>query len=190
MTRPTRPLYFRMLRVRHLRPGWLASLVLFEGSCFVGILMTLAELTEWWAILVVPAAVAVVLKFNDAIAGALRRPLAVAQLNTPPPIGPIAVGRSPVPRPSRLTTSFSTDDAQLDPDARPGREVVRGIAPVPGTGRTHARKPRPGLAPATEPEPAIPDEPGPEQLPPEHFDHDGRSGPPRANPGHFMTGLS
>ena len=155
-----------MLRVRHLRPGWLASLVLFEGSCFVGILLTLAELTEWWAMLVVPAAVAVVLKFNDVIAGRAETAPGGRPAHTPPPIGPIAVGRSPVPRPSRLTTSFSTDDAQLDADARPGGEVVRGVAPVPGTGRTHARKPRPGLGPATEPEPAIPDEPGPEQRRP------------------------
>ncbi len=187
MSRPTRPLYFRILRIRHLRPGWLATLVLFEGSCFVGVILTLADLTNGWAMLAVPAAVAVVLKFNDAIAGVLKRPLAVAQLNMPRPLGPVAVGRSPVPRPSRPTSSFSTDDAQLDPDAHPGGEVVRGVASVPGSGRTHARKPRPGIGPTAEPEPAIPDEPGPEQLPSQHFDHDGRSGLPRANPGHFVT---
>jgi hypothetical protein len=191
MIPPARPLYFRILRVRHIRPGWLASLVIFEGSCFVGILLSFAELTDPWAILAVPAAVAVMLKFNDAVAGALKRPLAVAQLNTPGPRRSTAIGRSPVPGPSRLTTSFSTDDALADPEARPGGEVARGIAPVPGSGRSHARRPRPGIGPAAETEPAIPDEPGPEQglidqrSDPQGPDSEGPRPGPGTNPGHF-----
>lgn len=66
-----RPLYARVLRLRYLRPGWLLCFVFFEGMITLGVLLALAELVSWWAVLVLPAAVAVMVKLNDMVARAL-----------------------------------------------------------------------------------------------------------------------
>jgi hypothetical protein len=177
MRRVQRPIYLRMLRVRHLRPGPLLTLVLFEGSCFMGVLLALADVVTPWGMLLLPATVAALVKFNDVIAGALTRPLAIAQLRTPRPQEHGAVGRSPVPRPSRLTAWFSTDDAQLDPEAPPSGEVARGIASVPGQELHNGRRPQPGVRPhplATDP--AESDKP---------VRSDGADGRSRGNQGRF-----
>ena len=42
----------------------------------LGILLALAELVSWWGVLVLPVTVAVMVKLNDVVAGALTRPVA------------------------------------------------------------------------------------------------------------------
>jgi hypothetical protein len=91
-----RPLYARVLRLRHLRLRPLVAFLLFEGSIAFAILLVLADLVRVWAVVAIPAAVAVMVKLNDVIAGVLKRPLAVAQLSTPRPRDRTAVGRSRV----------------------------------------------------------------------------------------------
>lgn len=68
-----RPLYARLLRLRHLRPNGLLCFVYFEGVIALAILLALAELVSWWGVLVLPACVAVMVKVNDVIAGGARR---------------------------------------------------------------------------------------------------------------------
>jgi hypothetical protein len=68
------PLYARMLRLRHLSPGGLLCFVFLEGAIALGILLALAELVSWWGVLVLPVAVAVMVKFNDLVAGWLAPP--------------------------------------------------------------------------------------------------------------------
>ncbi len=63
-----------MLRLRHLQPGWLLCVLLFEGTIALGVLATLAEITSWWSILVLPVVVAVLVKAEDLATGARRRP--------------------------------------------------------------------------------------------------------------------
>lgn len=73
---PRRPLYARVLRLRHLQPSGLLCFVFFEGAIAAGVLLALAELVSWWAVPVLPATVALMVKLNDLIAGALaRRPV-------------------------------------------------------------------------------------------------------------------
>jgi hypothetical protein len=67
--------YHRLLRLRHYRPRPVVTAVLFEGSIVVPILLSLAELLEWWSVLVVPIAVAAAVKFNDVVIGVLHRPV-------------------------------------------------------------------------------------------------------------------
>jgi hypothetical protein len=63
------PLYWRALRLRHLHPnGWQRAL-LVEGVIGVAALLVLADLASAWALLVLPAAVALVVKANDLLAG-------------------------------------------------------------------------------------------------------------------------
>ena len=69
-TRDTRPLYARALRLKHIRPGSLLCFLYFEGSVFAGLVLVFAELAPWWVAIVLPVAVAVMVKVNDLIAGA------------------------------------------------------------------------------------------------------------------------
>jgi hypothetical protein len=77
------PLYHRLLRLRHYRPGSVMTFALFEGSIIVPALLAFAELLEWWSVLVIPVMSAVLVKFNDLVAGlpvrALLRPPAAAR---------------------------------------------------------------------------------------------------------------
>jgi hypothetical protein len=63
------PLYHRLLRLRHYRPGPLMTMVLFEGSIAVSAVLALAELLNWWSVLAIPLTVAAMVKFNDVVAG-------------------------------------------------------------------------------------------------------------------------
>jgi hypothetical protein len=63
------PLYARILHLRYVRPGGLLCFGYFEGAVAVGILLALAELAPWWAALVLPAFVALMVKVNDIVAG-------------------------------------------------------------------------------------------------------------------------
>jgi hypothetical protein len=130
------PLYWRMLRLRRLRPAPAATFLLFEGSILLGVLLALAEIISWWGAPVIPLAVAVMVKLNDMVASTLDlRPLAEAQLRTPRPRDWRPIGMSRVSSAGRLTTRIEADDAVADPTARPqpapAPGVARGVASVP-----------------------------------------------------------
>jgi hypothetical protein len=123
-----RPFYARALGLRYLRPNGLLCFFFFEGAIALATLLALAELVTWWAVVVLPGAIAVMVKINDVIAGVGVRAVARAEARaavraaarqaarhqarpaeTPAPhqleraveedgIGPVA-GRESVPRP-------------------------------------------------------------------------------------------
>jgi hypothetical protein len=67
--RVRRPFYSRLLGLRHLRlRGWQRA-VLAEGSLAVAVLLVLADLATAWTLLVLPVAVAAVVKLHDVVAG-------------------------------------------------------------------------------------------------------------------------
>ncbi|GAA4713779.1 hypothetical protein [Phytohabitans rumicis] len=68
-----RPLYARVLRLRHLSPGGVLCFVFFEGALALGLLLALAELVSWWVVLILPGSVALMVKVNDMVAGAVSR---------------------------------------------------------------------------------------------------------------------
>ncbi|WP_051366843.1 hypothetical protein [Hamadaea tsunoensis] len=63
------PYYARILRLKYLRPGGLLCFFFFEGAIALATLLAMAELVSWWAVLVLPGAVAAMVKINDVIAG-------------------------------------------------------------------------------------------------------------------------
>ncbi|WP_406567875.1 hypothetical protein [Dactylosporangium fulvum] len=67
------PLYVRVLRLRHLHIGGFVSFLLFECMIAAGVLLALAEFVSWWAVPVLPAIVAVMVKVNDMVIGSSRR---------------------------------------------------------------------------------------------------------------------
>ena len=74
-----RPLYARLLRLRHITPSGFLCFVFLEGTVALGALLALAELVSWWGVLVLPATVALMVKLNDVIAGALTAAAAPAR---------------------------------------------------------------------------------------------------------------
>lgn len=66
------PLYWRLLRLRHIHPnGWQRAL-LAEGVLAVALVLVLAEKASVWTLLVLPVVVAALVKVNDLLAGGLR----------------------------------------------------------------------------------------------------------------------
>jgi len=143
----TRTGYARLLRLRHINLGFYPSLLLFEGSVAVGAVLAFGDGIHPLGAVAIPVAVAVMVKFNDVVAGLLARPVAEAQLRRSRS-APVVVGRSPVPRPSRLTQWIDRDDAvpyemPADDEPRDGAVggVARGVAAVPDA----RRPPAPGV---------------------------------------------
>lgn len=71
--RPRRSWYARALRLRHLYLPHAWCVVFFEGAIALGVLMALTELVSWWVVPVLPLTVAVMVKLNDVVAGAVER---------------------------------------------------------------------------------------------------------------------
>ncbi|MER7460193.1 hypothetical protein [Micromonospora sp. NPDC126480] len=72
-----RPLYARVLGLRFVNPGGVLCFVFFEGAIALAALLALAELVTWWAVLVLPATVAVMVKLNDLVAARVVRSAAL-----------------------------------------------------------------------------------------------------------------
>lgn len=68
------PIYSRLLRLKHVRPGPVQRALLGEGAFAVALLLVLAGLVSAWALLVLPVAVAIVVKCHDVLAASLHRP--------------------------------------------------------------------------------------------------------------------
>jgi hypothetical protein len=66
------PLYWRVLRLRHLRPNGWQRAVLVEGVFVLAVVLVLADVATAWTLLVLPLASAVLVKGHDMLAGLLR----------------------------------------------------------------------------------------------------------------------
>ena len=78
-----KPLYSRLLRLSHISPNIWQRALLGEGALAVGIVLVLADLATAWTILVLPLAVAAVVKAHDLLAGLLQRPARVSPPKAP-----------------------------------------------------------------------------------------------------------
>ena len=93
------PLYARVLRLRHVHPGGLLCFLFFEGAVALGILLALADFAPWWSALVLPVAVAAMVKINDFVAGwNARARLVPAHARAGNGWRPMSTGRVAVPR--------------------------------------------------------------------------------------------
>lgn len=146
------PLYARVLGLQYVNPGGVLCFVFFEGAIALGILLAFAELVSWWAVLLLPASVAVMVKINDVVAGAvarsaarmpedererfgremadlLREDAAVGRATVPEdPADPVtanAAGRDPVTAndAGRDAVAMTTGSGRRDPTARRSHQV-------------------------------------------------------------------
>jgi hypothetical protein len=130
------PLYVRVLRLRQLQVGGLASFVLFECMIAIGVLLALAELVSWWAVPILPAAVAVMVKVNDVVAGPLQRRRAAEQAGSG---AALRAGQS-----ARAAGGAGSGGARTTSGAEPGMARAAGGA-EPGMARA-ASGAEPGMA--------------------------------------------
>jgi hypothetical protein len=116
-----RPLYARVLRLRHLRAGGVACFLLFEGVIAAAGVLALVGVVSWWAVPVLPVAVAAMVKLNDVVAGRLHA----------------SAGRgADAGRPERLATPHAPADTAR---SRSAGEVARAEAgPAPSSGGAEA----------------------------------------------------
>jgi predicted secreted protein len=85
-----RPVYAKVLGLQYLRPSSLLCFAFFEGAIVLAALLALAELAQWWVVLILPMSVAAMVKLNDVIAGAVVK--AGSSVGAPK-----ALGRATVP---------------------------------------------------------------------------------------------
>jgi hypothetical protein len=69
---PKPPLYWRVLRLRTIRPNGWQRAVLVEGVLTVAVILTLADVASAWTLLVLPLASMVLVKGHDVLATWLR----------------------------------------------------------------------------------------------------------------------
>jgi hypothetical protein len=95
-----RPLYARVLRLRYLEPSATLCFVFLEGAVALAVLLALAELVDWWGVLILPGCVAAMVKVNDLVAGAVVHSTQRTTADHPgrvwQPVEPV-VGRAAVP---------------------------------------------------------------------------------------------
>jgi len=153
------PLYSRLLRLKHVHPnGWQRAL-LAEGSLAVAGLLVLADLATAWTLLVLPVAVAGVVKANDLLAGFLARRSRAAptrlSATTPPgsepatdPVPTQAVADGPDGPGLAATADVGAGD-RPDLGEAPDAADARDVDPVPAqdAARDQDAAPGPGHAP-------------------------------------------
>ena len=165
-----RPLYARLLGLRFVNPGGVLCFLFFEGSVALAVLLALAELVTWWAVLVLPVAVAAMVKLNDMVAEVVVRTAALVpeqerdrfRRQMEPVVGRARVPSRPAraprrgPRaPTRRCGPPAADDqvvrydegaTWVDPRRRPGCPDPIGVAPPSGPARRRPAVGRRGSA--------------------------------------------
>jgi hypothetical protein len=67
-----RPLYPRLLHLQNVHPNAWQRALLGEGALALAVLLVLADLATAWILLILPVAVALVVKAHDLLAGHLN----------------------------------------------------------------------------------------------------------------------
>ena len=67
------PLYWRLLRLRNIRPNGWQRAVFVEGVLALSLVLVLADVASAWTLLVLPLCSAAAVKAHDVLVGLLRR---------------------------------------------------------------------------------------------------------------------
>jgi hypothetical protein len=128
------PLYVRMLRLKRIRPGGVMCFLLFEGVIALALLLSLAELVNWWSVLVLPATVAGLVKINDMVADAYTRSDATMRFTIRRGPGSVR-GTAPVPQTRRREADVEPQTEVLRPVGRRRATNQRPFIPATGSRR-------------------------------------------------------
>jgi hypothetical protein len=67
------PMYWRLLRLRHVHPNGWQRAVLLEGMVAVALVLVLAGVASLWTLLALPVVAASLVKVHDLLVGGIRR---------------------------------------------------------------------------------------------------------------------
>jgi hypothetical protein len=144
-------LYWRILRLRHVRPNSWQRAAFFEGSLAVAAVLVLADLASAWLLIALPAAVALVVKAHDVFVGWLRPDRASTTSE-------VAFGG--MSKPADDIVAYITGEKDVvapeaiaDKDAKPETSPKARTTSKPASKPRSARAAQPGAAVAPEPEP-------------------------------------
>jgi hypothetical protein len=133
-----RPMYARALFLRNIDPGPVLCFFFFEGAIAAGATLALAGLVPWWAVAVLPATVAAMVKLNDVVGGSAKRRA-----------GRLAVASGPAPQP-RQSPRDPVKEAHMEWRRGVGSELTAGVPRVngaPGREPTGVPRRRTGASP-------------------------------------------
>jgi hypothetical protein len=135
-------MYWRVLRLRHVHPTSWQRAAFFEGSLAAAAVLVLADLASAWLLLVLPVAVALVVKAHDVLVGWLGD---VTE----------ATGDELVTEPAESAFEESEAEGEREPEPVVAAEPVTEpeVEPEPnvrivGAPRSRAARSRPGAAAA------------------------------------------
>jgi hypothetical protein len=134
----TRPMYWRVLHLKHVYPSSWQRAAFFEGSLALAAILVLADLASAWLLLVLPLSVAVIVKAHDVLVGWLgttKPHAAVPEAVTEDEAEDTAV------EPLAETAPTQQPEPAPDPEPEPNVRVVPQSKP-------RAARARPGAAAA------------------------------------------
>jgi len=136
-----RPLYWRILRLRHVHPNSWQRALFFEGSLAIAAVLVLADLASAWLLVVLPAVVAVVVKGHDVLVGWLR---------AEHPAAPVFAATDALADPVDTADAVDPVDAVAGPVPEPAAqdEAEPSVRVLPGAPKSRAARARPGAAAA------------------------------------------
>jgi hypothetical protein len=140
-----RPLYWRVLGLKHVQPSSWQRAIFVEGALAVAVVLVLADLATAWLILALPIVVALVVKGQDVLVGWLREApgpthayeAEIAPVALAPTFEPVAVMNEPVevwsePEPE---SSVRIVPAPRTVRSRPGAAAARAQVSTAGVRR-------------------------------------------------------
>ena len=135
------PLYWRLLRLRHVHPNSWQRAAFFEGTLAVAVVLVLADVASAWLLLALPVAVAAIVKAHDVLVGWLGPGTGPAHMPEPVVAEPkpeseaaagteVADTEPPVaaPEPESNIRIVSPPKAPRPARARPGAAAARAQA--------------------------------------------------------------
>jgi hypothetical protein len=129
-----RPLYWRLLRLQHVKPNSWQRATFVEGSLAIAVVLVLADLATAWLIIALPIVVAIVVKGQDVLVGWLTVPRVVRERALDIEVAPVVV-------PTLEPVAVMNQPAQVWSEPEPEANVR--VVPAPRTVRS-----RPGAAAA------------------------------------------
>ena len=140
-----RPLYWRVLGLRHVQPSSWQRAIFVEGAFALAVILVLADLATAWLILALPLVVALVVKGQDVLVGWLREApgpthayeVDVIPVTVVPTFEPVPVMNEPVGVPSEpeLEPNVRVVPAPRAVRSRPGAAAARAQVSTAGVRR-------------------------------------------------------
>jgi hypothetical protein len=137
--RSGRPLYWRLLRLKHVQPSSWQRAAFFEGSLVVAGVLVLADLASAWLLIVLPVAVALIVKAHDVYAGWLAPAAAAPTEPAADPVSESGPDETPPEEESNVRVVSDPEATPSSPPSSPAQPSPRAARSRPGAAAARAR---------------------------------------------------